>query len=131
MRFFEFLGEYFKNHWIRLLASVAYCILICVVYNLLNDGFNIGLNYVNGFFIGGATIFLFGLLVVVNYFGGLDIFSYMFSARRVGDHRETLFEYAERKKVERKPSAFVFIDYLIVGTIFMIISEIIYLSLNI
>lgn len=127
MRFFEIVGEYLKNHWIRLVASIVYGIVICVIYNFSNDGFSYAISYSNGLFIGGATLFLFGLLTVVNYFGGFDIFSYMFRSKYVGDHRESLYEYSERKKIERKPAAFIFIDYLAVGTIFMIVSFVILL----
>ena len=127
MRFFEKVGEYLSKHWIRLLASIVYCIVICVIYNLANDGFGYAVAYSNGLFIGGATLFLFGLLTIVNYFGGFDIFSYMFRSKYIGDHRESLYEYSERKKIERKPAAFIFIDYLVVGTIFMIVSFIILL----
>lgn len=122
MRFFRFIGEYLKNHWIRLTGCFVYGIAICVIYNWINDGFDSRIYYSNGLFIGGATLFLFGLLTIVNYFGGLDIFSYLFRARIVDNHRESLYEYSERKKIERKPSALIFIDYLLIGTILMTIS---------
>lgn len=130
MRFLEFMKEYFKHHWIRLLVSTLYVASICILYNIINDGFAYRVSYSNGLFIGGATIFLFGLLTIVNYFGGFDIFSFMFNNKRVDGHRETLFDYSERKKMERKDSAFVFIDYLVIGTIGMIVSTIIYLTIT-
>lgn len=129
MRFWMFIGDYFKNHWIRLVGATVYCLIICAIYNWLNDGFTLALNYVNGLFIAGATIFCFGLLILVNYFGGFDMFSYLFRAKIVNNHRETLYDYSVRKKAERRPSLMGFIDYLIVGTIFMLISSIIYWSI--
>ena len=124
MRFWRFLAEYFRKHWIRLLVCFLMCIAFAVIYNVSNDGWKYIVCYSNGTFIGGMITVLFGLLTVVNYFGGLDIFSYMFRARYIDNHRESLYEYSERKKVERKPAAFAFVDYLIVGGIFVIASQI-------
>lgn len=125
MKFWRFLGHYFSTHWIRLVACLIFGIIIVIINNATHGTFTSLFQYSNGLFIGGAILFLFGLLTVVNYFGGLDIFSYMFRARKTDGHRESLYDYSERKKVERKPAAFNFIDYLIVGTIFMIVAIII------
>lgn len=119
----KFIGKYLKGHWIRLTVCFVIGIAIMIIYNSSNDGFNYIVYYSNGAFIAGGVLFCVGLLTVVNYFGGLDIFSYMFNKHpNPQGNRESLYEYSERKKVERKPSALVFIDYFIIGAIFMIVA---------
>lgn len=124
MRFSTLIKLYFRDHWIRLVVCVIYGAFMTIIYNVIRNAFAQGLFYFDGMFIGGATLFLFGLLTIVNYFGGFDIFSHIFGAKIVDNHRETLFDFSVRKKQERMAKRFVFIDYLVIGTIFMIISAI-------
>lgn len=124
MQFWYLVKTYFKYHWIRLLASVVYCVLMLFLYNFIHHAFENSYFYFDGFFIGGATLFLFGLLTIVSYFGGFDMLSYLFRAKVVDNHRESLYDYSVRRRSERMPNRFAFIDYLVIGTIFMIVGAI-------
>lgn len=124
MKFLRKIGDYFIRHSIRLSICLLYGVLFMLLYNTFKDSFDKRYGYYNGFFLAGATLFFYGLLCVVTNFGGLDMFSFMFNKRRVDGRKETLYEYSERKKIERKPNAFVFFDYLLIGSFFIGISMI-------
>ena len=126
MNFFDRIKEYFINHWIRLLFCFIYGIIVLVLYLLGHDN-KILVSYCDGLFIAGATLILFGLLVLVTYFGALDIFSYAFNSKRINGKKETLYDYEERKKIERKPNSMNFIDYILVGAFYVLIALIIFL----
>ena len=64
----------------------------------------------------------YSLLIVMNYFGTFDIFQLMFNRHLVNGRKEHLYEYSVRKRLERKPKLFNFLDFTIVGLICIIIA---------
>lgn len=122
MKFWFRIGAYFKKHWIRLLSFIIYGALIIIIYNAMRSDFISLINYANASFIAGITLILMGGLSIVNYFGGLDIYSYMFLAKRKDGKKEALYDYSLRKKEQRRPHALYFLDYFYIGIIFTAVS---------
>ena len=114
--------EYFKQHWLRYVISCIFVSLITVLNVYLKGDFTSKIFYADGLFIGGALLVGYGLLILMNYFGTFDIFQFMFNRTLVNGRREQLYEYSVRKKAERKPRVIEFLDFIIVGFIFIIIA---------
>lgn len=123
---------FFKNNWIRLVVTFILSVAIMVVYNFTAGSWAQAISYANGAFIAGFVWVAFGGLFIVEGFGGFDIFVYYPRRKRdINGHAETLYEYSERRKVERKKGQFGFIAYFLQGLIFILISLIIILFTHI
>lgn len=123
LSFFDVVKQYIKDHWLRYVLCIMFVVMIVVLNNTLKDDFTSKIIYSDGLFIGGALLIGYGLLIVANYFGTFNIFQMMFNKRTVEGRRETLYEYSIRKQGERKLRVMNFVDFLVVGTICLIIAR--------
>lgn len=93
-----------------------------VILMLVLRGFDLLIFYVDAFTTAGAVTLLFGLLVLVWYFGAFDSFGYALSTVRAEKRKyRTLYDYAQAKKEKRSIGEFVFMPYITVGTLVLLI----------
>ena len=87
---------------------------------------------IDGSFLGGCMAIGFGLLFWAGNDGTFDVISLGFSdlvstIKRNGKRKyESLFDYREQHKAERKNKRFSWLAFILVGIIFLIISVILY-----
>ena len=113
---------FFRKNWIRVLIASILGIGVMVLYNVSAGDWKELISYSNGAFISGFIWLSVGGLYVVEGFGGLDIFAYLVRRKRNEEgHVESLYEYGERRKEQRKPSRFGFLAYFLVSLIILII----------
>ncbi len=117
------MKEIFFHSWPRYLSCLIYGILILVVYNCLRNWVDL-VNYMDALFIAGFSLLCIGGLSIVNYFGGFDIYTYMFAKRGANGQKPSLYEYSMDKKEQRKKQKFKFIPYLVFAAFYIIISGI-------
>ena len=96
--------------------------LIVVIYNLLRGEWSLIVNYHNSFFLAGMFLILIGLLSLVDFYGGFDIFRYMFVRKNLDGTKITLYEYIEDRKEKVKIKKYYFIPYVVVGVLSLIVS---------
>lgn len=108
-------------------VGLTFFILYLAIYTKEGSWKNI-LHYCNACFMGGFVLLMFSALVVLNFFGGFDIFSF-FIFRKAHDstRKENFYEYCERKKEERKPDGLIFLPYLFSATLYLIAAVVLYL----
>lgn len=117
---------FFRKNWIRVLIASILGIGVMVLYNVSAGDWKELISYSNGAFISGFIWLSVGGLYVVEGFGGLDIFAYLVRRKRNEEgHVESLYEYGERRKEQRKPSRFGFLAYFLVAVIYFLVSLII------
>ena len=114
----SFFKKVFFHSPFRYLAAFIISVVIGLTILIIN-GFDLFVNYVNAFSVGGAVTFLFGLLVLVESLGAFDTFGYAFSTFRKRRHKD-LYEYTVAKNEKRSLNKFVFVPYLVVGLVFFI-----------
>ena len=119
--------DFFVKHWVRFLISLVIGLIIGVVYLLISKGWTLVIAYCNATFIAGFVLFAISVLVVLNLFGAFDIFSFFFMRKKVeSGAKENLYDYSTRKKEERNKFKLVFMPYLVVATLFLIVSLILF-----
>lgn len=74
--------------------------------------------------VAGSVTFLIGALLAVAYYGAFDLFGYVFSPGRTGEHRKykNYAEYAHVKEEKRSRSGYHFVPYFTVGILVFLIS---------
>lgn len=95
-----------------------------VITFLIFYGFDVFVNYVDGFFVGGAVNIAFGGLSLVADMGAFDMLSYGF-ARFHGANRDKfsdLYEYSKFKSEQRYNKNCSFGPYIIMGILGVVIS---------
>lgn len=122
--------EFIQKNWIRFVVSLAIGLAISIIYMSVNTylgSWKDIMFYCNATFIASFLLFAIGVLTLLNNFGGFDIFSFLIMRKPYNEARkENLYEYSERKKEERKKYKLVFLPYLIVCSLFLIASLILY-----
>ena len=119
------LDKIFFHSWKKyIILFVVACAL--TMAGLLLNGFNFALYYVNSFFFAGFAMICLGGLSIVNYYGGYDFMSYAFSKRNPDGTKIQYSTYIENKENKRKNNKLPFGPYFVIGTIFLIVSIIIY-----
>lgn len=114
---------FFRKNWIRILIASILGIGVMALYNTSAGDWKELISYSNGAFISGFIWLSVGGLYVVEGFGGLDIFAYLVRRKRNEEgHVESLYEYGERRKEQRKPSRFGFLAYFLVAVIYFLVS---------
>lgn len=116
------LKKLFFHSPFRYLASLIVMALIVVIYNLLRGEWSLIVNYHNSFFLAGMFLILIGLLSLVDFYGGFDIFRYMFVRKNLDGTKITLYEYSEDRKEKVKIKKYYFIPYVVVGVLSLIVS---------
>ena len=115
----------------KYLVCLGIMLIIPVIYNLLRNEWDLIINYMDSFFLAGLVLILVGMLSIVDYFGGLDIFRYIFIKRNPDGSKKTLYDFSEGRKEKIKDDKYRFTPYMVVGVISILISVIIRLSANI
>ena len=106
------------------IAALILNILVCFPV-LLGKGFDRLIFYYDGMTAAGAVSILVGLLILVSYFGAFDIFGYSFSMVKYGWSDYSLrrdkdyVAYKERKSAERSKKEYIFMPFIITGTVFL------------
>jgi len=122
--------NYLRKYWIKFVVSLAIGILLMCIYNWINGHWDVPMFYSNGGFIAGASLFLIGMLSLVNSFGAFDLSSFYFRRKRVDETRkENYGEYVNRRAEERAHSHLGFLPYAIVGIVFIIVAIAIFYSI--
>jgi len=109
----------------RYISALVFGIAIIVLNNCLINGWNVLMNYVDAFFIAGASNILIGGLAWIGNTGAYDIFGYVFARKR--PNITCLYDYTESKREKREKSKFSFIPWIVVGVFFLLISIILYI----
>lgn len=112
--------EIFIHSWLRYVISLLYGILILVIYNCTRDWINL-INYVDAFFIAGASLICIGGLSIVTNLGTFDVFTHMFARSKNGQPKPTLYDYVESKKNKRHKNRFNCMPYFVLGIVFVLV----------
>ena len=130
------IGLFFKENWIRFLASIAVGLIFMLIYNLvLQSTTDVNIwamlsSYRDGATIAGFVLFFFGLLIVLAHFGAFDIFNFFFARKKKEDGSKEIYsEYVERKRMEKSHLNLSFLPYLIVGGLYLLFSLIAILTI--
>ena len=112
---------------IRYIVSLGIMVTFVVLYRIIQRDFFIStysklVYYSNAFFLAGLIVLCTGLFVLVDIFGGFNIFRYMFVRKNVNGTKKTLQDYNLEREEKTKFKHFIYIPYLVVATIGLIIS---------
>ena len=74
--------------------------------------------------VAGAFTFLVGALLTVAFFGAFDLFGYVFSPGRVGEHKKykSFAHYSQVKQERRSRQPYYFVPYYVVGALVFLVS---------
>lgn len=74
--------------------------------------------------VAGGVTFLVGALLTVAYFGAFDLFGYVFSPGRVGEHRKykSFAHYTHEKQEKRSREPYHFVPFYVVGVVAILVS---------
>lgn len=127
MRLFKKL---FLHSPFRYIAAAVLCAAIITIM-LVTRGADLRLHFYDAFTTAGVITMLFGLLLLVWYFGTFDIFGFSFSAMLHTTERryKTLYDYTEAKKEKRQSGKLLFMPYITVGALVLAIGLIIGIGL--
>lgn len=109
----------------RYITGLVLGIAIICINNAICKSWTLLMNYIDGFFIAGAVIVMFAGLCYITNLGVFDMFSYLFAKK--GPEIKSLYDYKESKVEKRKKDTFGFMPYVVVGTLFLIITAILYI----
>ena len=72
----------------------------------------------------GMFTFLVGALLTVSYFGAFNLFGYVFSPDRLGEHKKykSYAHYCQVKDENRGRQAYYFVPYYAVGVVVFLVS---------
>ena len=115
------LQRLFIHSWKRYLIVTGLAAVI-VLLHLYLKGFDIIINYINGFFISGFALICFGGLSLLNYFGAYDFISYAFYRKKASQPYQ---EYLAAKETKRKNNNLACGPYFGIGILLVIISIVI------
>ena len=95
-----------------------------VVLVLFLRGFDYLIYYVDAFGVAGGISVFFGLLLLLTSLGAFTTFGYSFSTLRGERRYKDLYEYTEAKREKQAKQQKTYIPYILVGVVFLIISQI-------
>lgn len=74
--------------------------------------------------VAGGVTFFTGALVTVSYFGAFNLFGYVFSPGRLGEHRKykSYAHYCQLQEESRARLPYYFIPYYVVGIAVLLVS---------
>ena len=122
------MKKVFLHSPIRYFVSVIIVVTIIILYRIFNKA-DIGTSksdlliaYSNSLFLGGVLLISIGLLSLVDYNGGYDIFRFMFVRKNPDGTKQTLRDYSETRKEKIKNKKYYFVPYILVGALAIIVS---------
>ena len=94
-------------------------------FSTLPDGINVRFAWYEILSVSGYVTFLIGALMTVSYFGAFDLFGYVFSPGRTGEHRKykDYAHYSQKKMEKRGREGYFFVPYYVVGFAVVLISR--------
>jgi hypothetical protein len=124
------MKDWFKKIFMH--SPVKYVVLLIlglliILANLLLNGFDHFLFYLNGVQIAGLSIVLMGGLSMLGYVGAFDFWGYTFSKKEEDGRRIPISQYIEIKNSKRQRKNIPFTPYFLVGAAYLIISFILLL----
>ena len=114
------MNNVFNHSWKKYLIWILYIIAILLIYNFSNGRWDLLISYVDGLFIGGASLFCISLLIILGNFGAFDTFSFLVNGKKEGC--KTLYDYTEKVKVKRKNNKFNFIPSMVISIVVILLS---------
>ena len=112
---------FLQKHWIKFVVCILVGFGLMAIYNSAAGNWHTLASYSNGAFIGGAVLFLVGLLSLVGSFGAFDLASFYFLRKRVDETRkENYGEYVTRRADDHAKARMGFLPYVIVGILYII-----------
>lgn len=93
-------------------------------YSTLPEGIDVRFACYEILSVSGYVTFLIGALLTVSYFGAFDLFGYVFSPGRSGEHRryKDYVHYTQQKTEKRARGGYFFVPYYVVGVAVVLIS---------
>ena len=107
---------------LKYLISFILSLLVVVLYNVFNKGWQYVISYSNGFFISAVLFISVGALSWVDLENGFDIFRFIFVRKQVGDKRIRLADYSESRNEKNKNKTWRFTPYLVIGALDLILA---------
>ena len=124
-----------KDWFVRLFmhSPVKYIVLtvfglLIVLANLLLNGFDYFIYYINGFQIAGLSIIFMGGLSALGYVGAFDFWGYTFSKKNHDGRRIEISQYIDMKSTKRHSKNLPFTPYFLIGLVFLTVSFVLLLS---
>ena len=113
---------FLQKHWIKFVVCILVGFGLMAIYNSAAGNWHTLVSYSYGAFIGGAVLFLVGLLSLVGSFGAFDLASFYFLRKRVDETRkENYGEYVNRRADDHAKTRMGFLPYVIVGILYIIV----------
>jgi hypothetical protein len=77
--------------------------------------------------VSGMVTVLLGMLLTVAYFGAFDLFGYVFSPGRTGEHKKyrNYADYTRQKEEKRARGGLYFVPYYVIGILLVLIASLI------
>lgn len=93
-------------------------------YCTLAEGVSTRLACYEIFSVAGFVTVLIGMLLTVAYLGAFDLFGYVFSPGRTGEHRKykSYADYCQQKAEKRAREQLFFVPYYVVGVVLVLIA---------
>jgi hypothetical protein len=123
MYFLKKLIFQFPGHYITALVLAAAS--GAFRYSTLPVGIDPGFAWYEALSVSGSVTVLIGALLTVSYYGAFDLFGYVFSPGRSGEHRryKDYVHYSEQKLEKRAREGWFFVPYYVVGVLLLLISR--------
>ena len=109
----------------KYIGCLVFLLVIIVLYNVIREQWNVLVNYADSSFLGGFSLICVGGFSVLNHFGAYDIFQAAFAKRLPNGKKMTLYEFSEKRKIERSKSPYTYVPYFVVGCLGIVISSIV------
>lgn len=123
MHFLKKLFFQFPIHYV--IAFVLAAAVGAFRFSTLPEGLASSFVWYETFSVSGSVTVLIGALLTVSYYGAFDLFGYVFSPGRSGEHRKykDYVHYSEQKLEKRAREGWFFVPYYVVGVLVLLISR--------
>lgn len=94
-------------------------------FSALADGIDFRFAMYETLSVSGCVTFLIGALMTVSYLGAFDLFGFVFSPGRSGEHRKykDYVHYSQEKAEKRAGGAYYFVPYYVIGAVVFLLSK--------
>lgn len=119
------MKEWFKRNFIH--SPIKYIIIavlaiIIFLANLIMNGFDYYVYYIDGVQIAGLSIIFIGCLSLLGHCGAYDFWGYTFSKKQLDGRRIDISEYLEQKRLRKRGKHLPFPPYFLSGIILLLFS---------
>ena len=113
-----------QSPWRYIGAAILAAAVGAFRYSTLPAGLNVRFVCFEVLSVAGYVTFLIGALLTVSYFGAFDLFGYVFSSGRNGEHKKykNYAHYTEQRTEKRAREGYIFVPYYVVGIGLVLIS---------